>query len=290
MRKSLFLAICIFKVLSGVSAQDKTGFIKAGNFNVYYEASGKGEPVFFLHAGLQDHSMWDNQVRELSGKFRVITIDLPYHGSTTGHDTSLYAKEVIRIVQDSLGIKRSSIVGLSMGAAITQDFVISYPERVDKVVLMASGLNGIEKLYQLDTITKTYIAAFFSALQRKDTARAAFEFARSWGDGSKGCDTLVKPSSKAVYVTSLNTLLKHKLISWPRLVNDPPAIDRLNEIRRPVLIIHGEEDLPVIETASKHLQKSINGSVRMQVEDAAHMINLERSDLINNLLTEFLRK
>jgi hypothetical protein len=46
-------------------ASKKSGFVKAGGFTVYYEQQGAGEPLLFLHAGLQDHAMWEMQVKRL---------------------------------------------------------------------------------------------------------------------------------------------------------------------------------------------------------------------------------
>lgn len=283
-----FVAPLIFPFCS--EGQSKKGFIDAGAYSVYYEVSGRGEAVFFLHAGLQNHSMWNKQVKALSKKFTVITIDFPYHGQTIGHDTSLPAKEVIRTVLDSLGISKTSIVGLSMGASIGQDFIIAYPNRVNKAVLIASGINGYEKYHPIDSLTRSWYIAFRSALEAKDTARAALIFARTWGDGNKSkSDGLFKKTSRDVYEVTLQTLYVHKMLGWPHLENNPPAMEKLPEIQLPVLIIHGQDDLPFIEAASKHLERSIKGSKRVLIKDAAHMINLEKSELVNRLLLDFLK-
>jgi len=118
--KFLFLLICMSGCKNEKRLIEKS-FIHAGNFKVYYEKKGKGDAVVLLHAGLQNSSMWKEQVKDLSQTFSVITIDLPYHGKTSGTDTTLLAKEVIHIVLDSLGLKKVSLAGLSMGASVVQD-------------------------------------------------------------------------------------------------------------------------------------------------------------------------
>lgn len=116
------------------------GTIKAGNLQVYYERVGRGDPILLLHAGLQDHTMWKDQVKALSAQYEVITPDLPFHGKTTGTDTTLLAKELIKILLDSLHLQKVSIAGLSMGAAVALDFIIAYPQRVSKAFLISAGI------------------------------------------------------------------------------------------------------------------------------------------------------
>src|SRR6185295_7096171 len=112
-----------------------SGFIKAGNFNLYYERAGKGEPILLLHAGLQDHTMWKDQVAALSKDYEVITPDMPYHGKTTGSDTTTLVADVLKALLDSLHIQKITVAGLSMGSGIAQDFIIAYPQMVNKAFL-----------------------------------------------------------------------------------------------------------------------------------------------------------
>src|SRR5689334_12834676 len=82
--------------------EGSSGTIRAGNYNIYYERAGKGEAILLLHAGLQEHTMWKDQVAVLSKQYEVITPDLPYHGKTTGIDTNILAADVLKILLDSL--------------------------------------------------------------------------------------------------------------------------------------------------------------------------------------------
>jgi hypothetical protein len=61
MKTTALLLLLIFSIdLTGQST--KSGYIKAKSLTIYYEITGSGSPVFLLHAGLQDHGMWDQQV------------------------------------------------------------------------------------------------------------------------------------------------------------------------------------------------------------------------------------
>lgn len=297
MKYPSFLVLLTIALLAGHCGEPPavmataSGTVRAGNFLVQYERTGQGNPVLLLHAGLQDHTMWAEQVKALAGRYEVITIDLPYHGSTTGQDTTLLGADVVRILLDSLQIRRASIVGLSMGAMVGLDFVIGYPERVEKVVLMGPGLNGYEKEHAPDSVSMAWDRRFDKAWNAGDTVRAALEFARTWAEGIyRSNDSLKAPYSQTVYQTALGNLRRHKLLGWPRLQMHPPAIDGLTSIRVPVLIIDGDKDLPVIGACSGYLAAHIRGARRERLPGVAHMINLEEPAKVDSLLLGFLSK
>jgi 3-oxoadipate enol-lactonase len=273
------------------SEETKTGTIKAGNLHVFYERTGKGDAILLLHAGLQDHNMWNEQVKFFSKEYEVITIDLPYHGKTSGTDTLLLAQDLIKILLDSLRLNKVSIAGLSMGASITQDFIIAYPQRVNKAILISSGLNGFEKIQAIDSVSSYWWPQFKQALKEKDTARAAAEFTRAWAEGIyRRADSLKSPVSQQVYNTTLANLQLHKMENWPLLKNNPPAIEKLASIQVPVLIIDGDKDLPYITDASQYLEKNISKARRVVIKDAAHMLNLEKPEELNKLILDFLKQ
>jgi pimeloyl-ACP methyl ester carboxylesterase len=270
--------------------QPVTGTIKAGNFQVYYEREGKGEVILLLHAGLQDHTMWKEQVKGLSAQYDVITPDLPFHGNTKGTDTSLLAQDVIKILLDSLHLQKVAIAGLSMGASVVQDFIIAYPERVTKAFLISAGINGYDKDHPIDSASMDWYTKFSQALQSKDTASAAAEFTKAWAEGIyRSGDSLKKPVSQYVYNTTLKNLGLHKMEGWPLLQNHPPAVERLSSIRVPVLIINGDKDLPYITTTSEFMEKNILGAKRILLKDVAHMLNLEKPEEVNDLIIDFLK-
>src|SRR5262249_44711858 len=110
------LAIVLFMLFFvGCQSSDQSiptsGYIPAGHLKVYYEQTGKGEPLLFLHAGLMDHTMWEKQVKFFSKDHLVTTIDLPGHGNTHGIDSTILIADVIRICLDSLHINKTTVIG-----------------------------------------------------------------------------------------------------------------------------------------------------------------------------------
>lgn len=285
------LATLLFS-LHAVSQQltVKTGFVKAGNLNVYYERSGSGPAILLLHAGLQDHTMWKEQVTALSRQYDVITPDLPFHGKTNGIDTVILAQEVIRVLLDSLRINKVFVAGLSMGASIAQDFIIAYPSRIHKAILISSGVNGYEKVRPIDSLSMDWYRQFSIALEQKDTMKAAKEFTIAWAQGIyRPGDSLNAPVSRYVYDKTLSNLRTHKMLGWPRLQDNPKAIDKINQVRVPILVIDGDKDLPYVSAASEYLAETIPGAKRVTIKGVAHMLNMERPAELNQLLIDFLR-
>jgi pimeloyl-ACP methyl ester carboxylesterase len=294
MNKFAFLLISFTIFLGSRSNADDCpnsgGYIKAGKFQVYYEREGKGHPVVLLHAGLQDHTMWKEQVKELSLHYDVITPDLPFHGRTIGKDTTLLAREVIRILIDSLHLGKVSIAGLSMGAAVAQDFIIAYPQRVNKAILISSGISGYEKVHPIDSVSADWYIQFAKAIQAGDTTRAAKEFTKAWAEGVyRNHDSLKAPVSRYVYHKTLETLQTHKMAGWPQLQSNPPAFERLPTVKVPVMIIDGDKDLPYVAHTSKYLEETVPGAKRVQMKGVAHMLNIEKPEEFNKLLLGFLK-
>jgi pimeloyl-ACP methyl ester carboxylesterase len=275
---------------NGQGQLNSSGYIRAGKFQVYYEREGKGHPVLLLHAGLQDHTMWKEQVKALSLQYDVITPDLPFHGRTTGKDTTLLAQEVIKALLDSLHLEKVSIAGLSMGASVAQDFIIAYPQRVNKAILISAGISGYEKVHPIDSVSADWYIQFAKAIQAGDTTRAAREFTKAWAQGIyRSHDSLKAPVSRYVYSKTLETLQRHKMAGWPQLQSNPPAFEKLSTVKVPVLIIDGDKDLPYIAHTSKYLEETVTGARRVQMKGVAHMLNMEKPEEFNKMLLDFLK-
>lgn len=106
------VGIVFYNGLQQAGRRSKNGTVRIGNLQVYYERAGKGDAILLLHAGLQDHTMWEEQVKSLSARYEVITPDLPFHGKTIGTDTGMLAQDIIKTLLDSLHLQKISIAGL----------------------------------------------------------------------------------------------------------------------------------------------------------------------------------
>lgn len=290
MKFLLFYLFVFVTILSCSDTKEKTGYIRAGALNVYYAERGQGPAVVLVHAGFQTSTMWKDQVQALKEDFRVITIDLPAHGKTTGKDSSFLIQDVLLRVLDSLGVEKASLVGLSLGTVCLQDFALAYPDRVEKLVLIAPGIHGFEQYQPVDSLTLSWYPEMQEALDKRDTVKAARIFTQAWAEGPyRSADSLKAPVSRYVFEATLDNMRMHKISGWPVLRKDPPAFARLSSIKAPVLIIHGNQDLPYINEASRYLEKTIPNARRVLLTDVAHMLNMEKPEEVNRLILQFLQ-
>ncbi len=112
-----------------------------------YTDSGSGPVLLFIHGLLGSQKQWAHLVDELDEDHRLIVPDLFGHGESAKPvgDYSLGAHAAtLRDLLDRLGIEQVTLVGHSLGGGIAMVFSYLFPERVDRLVLVASGGLGRE--------------------------------------------------------------------------------------------------------------------------------------------------
>src|SRR5215472_13312145 len=111
---------------------------------LYYEETGTGLPIVFVHEFAGDYRSYEPQVRYFSRRYRCITYnargyppsDVPDDGERYSQDR---ARDDIRAVLDALEIDRAHVVGLSMGGFAALHFGLSYQERARSLVVAGCG-------------------------------------------------------------------------------------------------------------------------------------------------------
>ena len=286
MHKFVPLILLLFPIL--LPAQQK-GYIRAGQLNIYYERTGKGPAIVLLHAGYMDHTMWAKQVAALAATNTVITIDQPRHGLTQGSDSSILIADVLRICLDSLHIRKASFAGLSLGGLSIADFAIAYPDRVDKLIFVCSGLWGFQQVIAMDSVTRAVFQRSADADSTDDIPTVARAFAKDWAAGPFRDTTQLSHSVyRFVYEHVISTLNQHLNDHWVAFKKDPAQAMEVDKIRAPTLIIWAELDVPYIHEIAKYLHTKINRSTLHEMMGVAHMVNMEKPDEFNRLVKKFL--
>lgn len=111
------------------------------NTAVHYVDIGKGAAVVLLHGFMENQSMWNDFIPELSKRNRVITIDLLGHGATEclGYVHTMEDQaDMVQAVLAELKIRKAVFVGHSMGGYIALAFAELFPEYMKGLVLMNS--------------------------------------------------------------------------------------------------------------------------------------------------------
>ena len=251
---------------------------------IYYERSGSGFPLFFLHAGIADSRMWQPQVAAFAEHFDVICPDARGFGQSELPATRWSPVADLLEMIEQLHLKPAHLVGCSMGGSIAIDFAIQYPERISKLVLVGTGVSGANfgKKYP-DLWTDVKAADEAGDLDALNQAEM-----RLFLDGPKRPRGYVKQPLRDLFLSMNGTSLNNDWESAPTDDLNPPAAERLGEVTAPTLIVVGDKDVPTIDDAAELLMKSLPHARQVVIEDAAHLPNLEHPEEFNRLVLDFL--
>lgn len=297
-RHAILYILTAFLLLSGCKEKQPTpppahtsNFVQVADSKIYYETTGNGEPILFLHGGFLDHRMWAQQVKALADSFLVITCDLRGHGNTIDGDSNYFMYDGLQVLLDTLHIPRTNVVGLSMGSVAAMEFALAKPAYVNKLVLTVPGINQWGPLSKEDSLLVRYTDLMWHAADTlRDTTLAAEYFIRAWFDGphrtAVQTDTVQR---KLALNMAVNTMKTHHLKNWPRM-SDSATLPRLHRIEVPVMIILGEKDNHEIRIISDTIRSKIPQTQLTTVPEVAHMPNMEKPDFYTSLLKSFLKK
>jgi pimeloyl-ACP methyl ester carboxylesterase len=276
------LTIC-FTVLSTLNsvAQNSQGFIPIEHGKLYYEKSGTGPPLIFLHGICLDHRMWKQQIDYFSKSYTCINVDLRGFGMSSVPDSTPYSfHEDIKTLMDSLHVANPiTFIALSMGGKAAINFCLAYPEHTRSLILADVAIDGYNfKDFNLERITRL--------AREQGTAAANQLFLDEPVFASAKRDSLV-------FIRLRQMILSYSGWQWihrnPVHGLSPPAIGQLSQIKVPVLIITGEKDIPDFQQIADLLHKNIKQSLKKEIPDAGHMSNMEQPMIFNRLVDEFLK-
>lgn len=259
----------------------ETGFLETNGARIYYEVEGRGPAVLFVHAGVANLRMWDDQAAALRDEYRVIRHDTRGYGLTVTDPVPFSNRQDIADLLDHLGEESAHLVGLSRGAMIALDVALERPERVRTLTVAAGGIGGYESPLQAPPETWDAPDAMLAAKNWEALAEWETAF---WADGPGQPATRVPHVRERVHDWVRTTYRAEKEEGQPQPL-DPPAVTRLGELRAPLLVLYGTLDEPSTVDAMRHLAASVPGA-RLEAFETAHMINLEQPERFTALLRE----
>ena len=111
---------------------------------LWFEETGSGTPLIFVHEFAGDHRSWEPQLRHFGQRYRAITYAARgYPPSAVPNDPAAYgqnrAADDVAAVLDHLGIDRAHVVGLSMGGFATLHFGFRHPDRARSLTVAGCG-------------------------------------------------------------------------------------------------------------------------------------------------------
>lgn len=251
----------------------------------YYETSGYGQPIVLINAGDLDCRMWDDQFTFLAEYYRVFRYDGRGYGRTTTQNEGPFRHtDDLHNLMTLWGIEAAVLLGSSYGAKIALDYTLQNPEQVTKLVLASPGLSGYEFTSE---IFGEYSQEFSAAFARNNIEEAVEVSLRMWVDGWVRSSTEVNANVRRRVKEMFSHAYTMLEPAEPEPL-EPPTIERLGEIQKPVLIITGECDIPDIQTITEILTSQIRSAISLKIPNTAHMTNMEQAGIFNQQVLNFL--
>ncbi|HWJ87924.1 MAG TPA: alpha/beta hydrolase [Pelagibacterium sp.] len=248
--------------------------------------AGEGIPVVFLHAGVCDSRMWAAQIAAVAeAGFWGVAYDRRGYGETTTVDEGFSHLEDLEIVLEDLGIHAAIFVGASLGGALAIDFALAYPERVAGLVLVATSISGA-KVADLPPDIMQIANAMEAVEESGDLDAINAVDTHAWLDGPLSESGRVTGEVRALFQAMNGNILRKPELT--REDRPPSVVDKVGEIDTPALLIVGDLDFPHIVARHEDLSEEMDNAFGAVIEGTAHLPGLERPDLFNPLLLEFL--
>jgi pimeloyl-ACP methyl ester carboxylesterase len=258
---------------------------------LYYEETGSGTPIVFVHEFAGDHRSWEPQMRYFGQRYRAITYAARgYPPSDIPESPSFYnqarAADDILSVMDHLGIEKAHIVGLSMGGFATLHFGFRHPARALSLTVAGCGYGaepGQRERFKAEA------AAIAEALLRDGMAAFAARYAygptrvQFENKNPRGFAEFAAQLAEHSALGSANTQLGCQA-ERPSLYD---LVDQMTALTVPTLVLTGDEDTACLQPGIL-MKQNIPTSALSVMPNCGHTINIEDPDQFNLLVGNFL--
>ena len=248
-----------------------------------YDEAGTGKPLVLLHAGVADRTMWREHLEPLAeAGYRAIAPELPGFGeATVTPGAQAPWEDVLRTLKE-LGIDRAALVGNSFGAAVALRAAAVAPAAVCALVLVS--------VPPLDTDPSPELAAAWAAeeaaLERGDLDAAVAAVVEAWTQPGAPTELRERVTSMQRRALEVQVAAGDVDEAADPLEQHPEA---LADLRIPVLLAVGEQDMPDFKQATQELAQVLPQARTAVIEGAGHLAPLEAPGEFRRLMLEFLR-
>jgi pimeloyl-ACP methyl ester carboxylesterase len=228
--------------------------------------------LVFVHGSGGSRLHWNYQRQFFKKSYNVVMVDLPGHGEarSEGEDSvGAYAGHLLHLLRALPG-DVFCLFGHSLGGAIVQEFTLLYPQYVEALVLVGTGA----RLRVLPEILEGIQERF------EETVKLICDYAFS----KKSSADLIQNGIEAMLKTRA-TVLYGDFAACNRF----DIMDRVGNIRAPILVVCGSDDLLTPPKYAHFLAEKITGARVEIIDGAGHMVMIEKPDEFNRSVMEFLQ-
>jgi pimeloyl-ACP methyl ester carboxylesterase len=263
-----------------VTSGNESKFVTIYGAKIHYLEAGTGqEVVILLHGMGGDATNWAQTIKPLSAKYRVIVPDQIGFGlsdkPSLNYRISTFVDFLNQLYKE-LKIERASLVGNSLGGWIATTFAFTYPEKVERLVLVDSS--GFKSL--TDKMDYNVVDAGSREAARRLLSLLFYDDKRFVSDAA-----VERIYAKKIMTGDSHTI-QRLLASFSR--GEDILDNRLSAVKQPTLIIWGRDDELIPLEYGERLKKEIQGSELFVIDKCGHVPQIERADVFNPTLLKFL--
>jgi 3-oxoadipate enol-lactonase len=243
-----------------------------------YDSAGSGPTVLLLHSTVCDRRMWDPQIPALTeAGYRAVRCDFRGYGETPMPQTAYdNAQDVVDLL-DALEAPQAAVIASSGGGRVALEVAARWPQRVTAMALLCTAVAGHEASADLEA----YGDREEALLELHDVAGATDLNVRTW----------VGPAADAAAREKVRAMQRHAFDVQLAATDEPEPIRveyALTAITAPTLLVSGAYDFPDFRDIAERLTSMLPRARHLHLDWAGHLPNLERPDLVNALLLDFL--
>jgi 3-oxoadipate enol-lactonase len=237
-------------------------------------------PVLVLGPSLgTDTGLFDPQVAGLADRFRLIRYDLRGHGGSPvvpGPCTVADLAADVLHTLDELGIDRFSYAGVSLGGAIGQQLAVTVPDRVERLVVMATAARFPDPPSWQERADRVRAEGTGFLVASRIGAWVTPGFAQAHPAETERLLQMLRGTPREGYATACETLSAFDVV------------DRLPGVTAPTLAIAGAEDPATPPEVVEVIAQGIPGARFVVVLSASHLVSAEQPDAVTAEIRAFL--
>jgi len=272
-------------------------FANVNGVKLSYRVYGTGFPVILIHGYGAKKEIWNPQIVELRKKYKVITFDIRGTGESDRpnmHYTMKMLAEDVNGLTDSLQIEKAHIVGRSFGGMIAQNFTLLFPQKVEKLVLIATNYGRTDtewveipkngRLEEIENLKHDPLKAF----KQKSKWFFHIKFRK---------EMEANPTKKFYDIFSMEDLIRESTINPSRpqdILNQAEAmkthytLEKLGEINNKTLLIAASHDRLTPVSVMIEMNNKIPNSELKIINEVGHFMTLSRASEVNKMILNFL--
>jgi pimeloyl-ACP methyl ester carboxylesterase len=252
-----------------------------------YEITGDGEPLVFVGGTGVGGGIWHRaQIPRFSNRHRCITFDLRGTGESDSpqspYTVGMFARDTEGLL-DHLGVHSADFVGLSLGTAVIQELALHAPSLVRRAVLLGTWSS---------TRREHHIRRWFEARLRtlREAPLEVFQAYTFWMWAPSVIDQEpgLVAELEAFFRQNSGRQPLHAYVNHFEADLGHDTIDRLDQVRCPVLVVYGEEDLITLPRYNETVAQRIPGARTVSIAGGGHLAFIERPEPVNTAIEQFL--